>query len=170
MSILLVKVQFYGLKVEFLNRIVFYVRTYLLLRLQFILINTYMDLFNWIYVINYTKFEHFWPKCPVYEEKSSFMGKKVEILNRIVFYMRTYLLLRLQFILINTYMDLFNWIYVINYTKFKHFWPKCPVYEEKSSFMGNKVEFLNRIVFYMRTYLLLRLQFMLINTYMDLFT
>ena len=82
--------------------------TYLLLRLQFMLINTYMDLFNWIYVINYTKFEHFWPKCLVYGGKSSFMGKKVEFFNRIIFYMRAYLLLHLKFMLINTYMDLFN--------------------------------------------------------------
>ena len=83
--------------------------------------------------------------------------------------MRTYLLLRLQFMLINTYMDLFNWIYVINYTKFEYFRPKCPVYGEKSSFMGNKDEFFDRIIVYMRAYLLLRLRFMLINTYMDLF-
>ena len=54
-------------------------RTYILLRLQFMLINTHMDLFNWVYVNNYIKFEHFWPKCPVYGEKSSFMGKKVEL-------------------------------------------------------------------------------------------
>ena len=53
-------------------------RTYLLLRLQFMLINTSMDLFNWIYVINYTKYEHFWPKCPFYGEKSSVKGKKVQ--------------------------------------------------------------------------------------------
>ena len=83
-------------------------RTYLFLCLQFMLINAYMDLFNWICVITYTKFEHFGPKCPVYGKKSSFMGKKVEGFNRIIVYMRTYLLLRLQFMLINTYMDLFN--------------------------------------------------------------
>ena len=87
-------------------------------------------------MINYTKFEHFWPKYPVYGDKSSLMGKRVEFFNRIIFYMRTYLLLRLQFMLINTYMDLFNWIYVINYTKFEHFWPKCPFSRETSSFMG----------------------------------
>ena len=87
-------------------------------------------------MINCTKFEHFWPKCPVYGDKSSLMGKKVQFFNRIIFYMRTYLLLRLQFMLINTYMDLFNLIYMINYTKFEHFWPKCPVYGEKSSFIG----------------------------------
>ena len=151
--------------------IIFYMRTYPLLRLQFMLINTYMDLFNWIYVINYTKFEHFWPKCPVYGKKSSFMGKEIEFFNRIKFCLRTYLLQRLQFMLIDTYMDLFNQIYVINYTKFEHFGPKCPVYGEKYSFMGTNVQFFNnRIIFYMRTYNLLRLQFMLINTYMDSFS
>ena len=102
---------------EYFNRTIFYMRTYLLLRLQFMLIDTYMDLFNCIYVINYTKFEHFGPKYPFSGEKSSFMGKKVEFFNRIIFYMRTYFLFRLQFMLINTYMDLFNWIYVVNYTK-----------------------------------------------------
>jgi len=118
-------------------------------------------------MINYTKFKHFGLKCPFYGEKCSFIGKKVEFFNRIIFYMRTYLLLHLKFMLINTYMDLFNWIYVINYTKFEYFRPKCPVYGEKSSFMGNKDEFFDRIIVYMRAYLLLRLQFMLINTYMD---
>jgi ABC-type microcin C transport system permease subunit YejE len=142
-------------------------RTYLLLRLQFMLINTYMDLFNWIYVINYTKFEYFRPKYLFYGEKSSVMGNKDEFFNRIIVHMRAYLLLRLQFMLLNTYMDLFNWIYVINYTKFEYFRPKCPVYGEKSSFMGNKDEFFDRIIVYMRAYLLLRLRFMLINTYMD---
>ena len=111
-------------KSEFFNRIIFYMRTYLLLRLQFMLINTYMDLLNWIYVINDTEFEHFGPKCPLYGEKSSLIGTNVEFFNRIIFYMRTYILLRLQFMLINKYMDLFNWIYVINYFKFEHFGPK----------------------------------------------
>ena len=151
-------------------------------------------------MINYTKFEHFGPKCPVYGEivqfsgylfsyntlhaympssssfaihaylhiygfiqpdicdklhqiwtflakmsilwdKSSFTGKKVQFWNRIVFYMRTYLLLRLHFMLIITCMNLFNDVYVINYIKFDHFGQKCPVYGQKSSFMGKKVEF-----------------------------
>ena len=74
--------------------------------------------------------------------------KKSEFFNRIIFYMHTYHLLRLQFMLIDTYMDLFNWIYVINYTKFEHFFlPKCPVYGDKSSLMGKRVEFFNRIIF-----------------------
>ena len=156
-----------GTNVEFFNRIIFQMRTYLLLRLQFMLINKYMDLFNWIYVIKYTKFEYFRPKYLFYGEKSSFMGNKDEFSNRIIVYMRAYLLLCLQFMLINTYMDLFNQIYVINYTKFEHFSQKCPVYGGKSSFMGKNVQFINRIVFYMRTYLLLRLQFMLIITYIN---
>jgi hypothetical protein len=120
-------------------------------------------------VINYTKLEHFWPKCPVYGEKSSFMGKKVEMFNRIIFYMRTHLLLCLQLMLINPCTDLFNYIHVINYTKFGHFWPKCPVYGEKSSFMGEIIEMFKSIIIYMRTYLLLRLHFVLINSCMDLF-
>jgi hypothetical protein len=66
------------------------------------------------------------------------MGKKSELFHRIIFNMRTYLLLRLQFMLINTCMDLIKKIFVINYTKFKHFGPKCPVYGGKSSFMGKK--------------------------------
>ena len=163
------KSSFMGKKVEFFNRIILYMRTYLLIRLHFMLIITYMDLFNQIYVINYTKFEHIWPKCPVYGEKSSFMGKKVEFFNRIIFYMRTYLHLCLQFMLINIYMDLFNQIYVINYTKFEQFCQNVQFMGKKTSFMGKKVQFFNCTVFYMRTYLLLRLQFMLINTYMDLF-
>ena len=58
--------------------------------------------------------------------KSPALWDTVEYFNRIEFYMRTYLLLRLHFMLINTYMDLFDWIYVINYTKSKHFGPKNP--------------------------------------------
>ena len=111
-------------------------RTYLLLRLNFMLINTLMDLVNWLKAKNYTEFEHFGPKCPVYAEKSSFMGTNVEFLNCIIFSMRTYLLLRLQFMLINTYMDLFNNVkhYTIKTRLFIHktglfpinwtFWPK----------------------------------------------
>ena len=156
-----------GTNVEFFNRIIFYMRTYLLLRLKFMLINTYMDLFNWIYVINYTKLEHFWPKYLFYGEKSSVMGNKDEFFNRIIVHMHAYLLLRLQFMLLNTYMDLFNWIYVINYTKFEYFRPKYLFHGEKSSFMDNKDEFFNRIIVYMRAYFFLRLQFMLINTYVD---
>ena len=125
--------------VEFFNRIIFQMRTYLLLRLQFMLINTYMDLFNWVYVNNYTKFEHFWPKCPVYGEKSSFFGYKVEFYSCKIFYMRTYLLLRLQFMLINTYI---SQIYMINYTIFEHFWPKCPVYEISPVLLVKKSSFL----------------------------
>ena len=125
--------------------------------LYFICVHTFFFVCNsclltniWIYstgyMINYTKFKHFGLKCPFYGEKCSFIGKKVEFFNRIIFYMRTYLLLRLKFMLVNTYMDLFNWIYVINYTKFEQFWPNCPVYGEKYSFMGNKDEFFNRII------------------------
>jgi hypothetical protein len=127
------------------------------------LINTYMDLFNKVCVINYTKFEHFvsslWAKV-------QFLGKIIEFFNRIIFCMRTHLLLCLQFMLFGTYMDLVNWIYAINYTKFEHFGPKCPAYWEKSSLMG----IFKRIILYMRAFSCLRLQFMLNNTYMDLFS
>ena len=91
------------------------------------------------YMINYTKFKHFGLKCPFYGEKCSFIGKKVEFFNRIIFYMRTYLLLRLQFMLINTCMDLFNWIHVKIFTKFDFFlakmsslWGKVQFYWLKS--------------------------------------
>ena len=157
MSIFGEKSSFMGTNVEFFNRIIFYMRTYILLRLKIMLINTYVDLFNYIYMINYTKFEHFGPKCPVYGGNSSFMGKKVQFFIRIVFYMRTYILLRLQFMLIDTYMDLFNWTHVINYTKFEYFGPKCPVYGGKSSFIGKIIEVFNRIILCMGTYFFLRL-------------
>ena len=130
-----------GKYVEYFIRIIFYMRAFLFFSFKFMLINTYIYLFNQIFVINYTEFEHFRPKCPVYGGKSSFMGKNVMFFYHIIFHMRTYLLLRLHFMLINTYMDLFNQIYVINYTKFDHFGPKCPVYGEKSSFMGKNVKF-----------------------------
>ena len=63
-------------------------------------------------MINYTKFEHFLPKCPVYGDKSSLMGKKVEFFNRIIFYMRAYLLLCLQFMFINTHIWIFSTRYM----------------------------------------------------------
>jgi hypothetical protein len=116
-------------------------------------------------LINYTKLEHMVPKCPAYGEKSSFMGKKVEFFNRIILYMRTFLLLRLQFVLISTCMDSFNQIYVISYTKFDYFGPKCPVYGGKTRFLSKIIEVFNRIVLYMRKYILPRLQFTLNNTY-----
>ena len=50
----------------------------------------------------------FWAEISVYGEKFSFMGKKVEFFHRIIFYMHSYLFLCLQFMLFNTYMDLFN--------------------------------------------------------------
>jgi hypothetical protein len=81
------------------NRIILYMRTFSFLCLQFMLSNAYMDLFNKIYMINNTKYEHFGPKCPVYGVQSSFMGIKVEFFNRIILHMRTFPRLRLQFML-----------------------------------------------------------------------
>jgi hypothetical protein len=127
-------------------------RTNLLLRLQFMLINTYVDLCNWIHVINYTKFEHLTPKCPVYGEKSSFMGIKAEFFNRIRLYMRTFFHLRLQFMLFSTYMDSFNKIYVIISPNLNiwgqnvQFVVKSPVLWIKKSITFNRIIFLHAYI------------------------
>ena len=60
-------------------------RTYLLLRMKFMLRKTFLDLFNQKYMTNYTKFEHFWPKCPVYG-KSPVLWGKVQIVKKNVIF------------------------------------------------------------------------------------
>ena len=118
-------------------------------------------------MINYTKFEHF------FNQNVQFMG-----ISPVLWVKESSFSIVLYFTCVHTFFFVCNscllthiWIYstgyMINYTKFKHFGLKCPVYGEKCSFIGKKVEFFNRIIVYMRAYLLLRLQFMRINRYMD---
>ena len=128
-----------------------------------------MDLLNWIYVINYTKFEHFWPKCPVYGEKSSFRVKSRVLCS----YNILHAYIPSSSFAFHVYEHIYGFIQLDICDKLHQIWTflaKMSILWGWDQFYGEKVQFFKRIIFYMRTYLLLRLQFMLINTHIWIYS